>query len=88
MVDNKHKKYFVKLPANMAGEFISDFLPQSMVTLNGEEVDLSHGSIRLKAGLNNIDIRIKTFRLIIVDFLNYKRLSSLSSYKRLNLKLD
>lgn len=61
MVDNKHKKYFVKLPANMAGEFITDFLPQSVVTLNGEEVDLSHGSIRLKAGLNNIDIRIKTF---------------------------
>lgn len=60
-VNSRYQKYSVILPANMAGEFKISITPQSVVTLNGEQVDLSFGSIRLNPGLNNIDIRINSF---------------------------
>ena len=45
----------------MAGEFIISTTPFSVVTLNGEQVDLSFGYIRLEPGLNDIEIRITSF---------------------------
>ena len=54
-------EYTIELPANMAGEFSMDFLPQSVVSLNGETVNLSFGSIRLNPGINEIEIRINSF---------------------------
>jgi hypothetical protein len=54
-------EYTIELPANMAGEFNMDFSPQSVVSLNGETVNLSFGSIRLNPGLNEIEVRINSF---------------------------
>jgi arylsulfatase A-like enzyme len=55
------KEYTIELPANMAGEFSMDFSPQAVVSLNGETVNLSFGSIRLNPGLNEIEIKINSF---------------------------
>jgi len=51
----------IELPANMVGEFSMDFSPQAVVSLNGESVNLSFGSIRLSPGINHIEIRINSF---------------------------
>jgi len=45
----------------MVGEFSVDFSPQAVVSLNGEVVNLSFGSIRLNPGINHIEIRINSF---------------------------
>ncbi len=55
------QKYTVELPANMVGEFMIDFLPENEVTLNGEPVDVSFGTVRLQPGQNNIEIRTNSF---------------------------
>jgi len=60
-VNSGYQKYSVNLPANMAGEFIISTTPFSVVTLNGEQVDLSFGYIRLDPGLNDIEVRINSF---------------------------
>ncbi len=54
-------RYIIHLPANMAGEFRKDFSPQEVVTLNGEDINLAFGSIRLKPGQNVIELRINSF---------------------------
>jgi len=53
--------YYIELPANMAGEFSMDFPPQAVVSLNGESVNLSFGSIRLNPGMNHIEVKINSF---------------------------
>ena len=53
--------YIIELPANMAGEFRMDFSPQAVVTLNGEDVNLAFGTIRLRPGKNDIEIKINSF---------------------------
>jgi len=53
--------YTIELPANMSGEFSMDFSPQAVVSLNGEPVNLSFGSIRLSPGMNHIEVRINSF---------------------------
>jgi hypothetical protein len=54
-------KYIIELPANMVGEFSMNFSPQAVVSLNGEVVNLSFGSIRLNPGINTIEIKINSF---------------------------
>jgi len=54
-------KYIIEIPANMVAEFSLDFLPQSVVLLNGEDVNLSFGSIRLLPGRNVLEIKINSF---------------------------
>ncbi|QGY42582.1 Bacterial alpha-L-rhamnosidase [Maribellus comscasis] len=61
LVNQRFRKYNIELPANVVGEFILDFSPQDVVTVNGEPVNLSFGSIRLSPGKNDIEIRINTF---------------------------
>ena len=53
--------YTIDLPANMAGEFKMDFSKNTVVSLNGEAVILSFGSIRLNPGLNKIEIKTNSF---------------------------
>jgi hypothetical protein len=60
-VSNRLQRYQITLPANMVGEFALDFAGNEVVTLNGESVNLSFGSIRLNPGVNNIEIRINSF---------------------------
>lgn len=60
-VNQRLKMFTIELPANMVAEFESDFSPQDEVTLNGEKVNLSFGSIRLQPGVNNIEIRVHSF---------------------------
>ncbi len=60
-LDARFTKYTLELPANMAGEFSIDFSSQSVVSLNGEVVHLSFGSIRLNPGLNVIEIKVNSF---------------------------
>jgi len=53
--------YTIELPANMTGEFSIDFSPRAVVSLNGESVNLSFGSIRLSPGVNHIEVKINSF---------------------------
>lgn len=53
--------YTIELPANMIGEFSMDFSAQAVVSLNGESVNLSFGSIRLSPGINHIEVKINSF---------------------------
>jgi hypothetical protein len=61
IVNQRYQKYKIELPANMVGEFSLDFSPQDVVTVNGEPVNLSFGTIRLNPGKNDIEIRINSF---------------------------
>jgi hypothetical protein len=54
-------KYRIELPANMAGVFRMEFSQNAVVTLNGTDVNLSFGSIRLNPGENVIEVRINSF---------------------------
>ncbi len=60
-ISNRLSRYSIELPANMVGEFSLDFSPQAVVTLNGQAVNLSFGSIRLNPGMNEIEIKINSF---------------------------
>jgi hypothetical protein len=60
-VNNRLSKYIIEIPANMVGEFEAGFAPEDVVTLNGEAVNLSFGSIRLNPGVNEIEIRVNSF---------------------------
>ncbi|MBK8506272.1 MAG: family 78 glycoside hydrolase catalytic domain [Saprospiraceae bacterium] len=61
LINNRLTRYSIELPANMVGEFSPDFDSQAVVTVNGEVVNLSFGSIRLNPGINEIEIRINSF---------------------------
>jgi len=54
-------QYKIEIPANMVGEFNADFSDEDVVTVNGEPVNLSFGTIRLNPGVNIIEIRINSF---------------------------
>ena len=60
-VNERLQKYRIVLPANMLGEFALDFSSQNVVTLNGETVNLSFGTIRLHPGVNEIEIKTNSF---------------------------
>ena len=60
-VSDRVKRYKLTLPANMVGEFALDFAGNEVVTVNGENANLSFGSIRLNSGVNEIEIRINSF---------------------------
>ncbi|KJF42353.1 acetylglucosamine-6-sulfatase [Draconibacterium sediminis] len=60
-VNNRLSKYVIELPANMVGEFKTDFPENAEVSLNGQTVNLSFGSMRLAPGENEILIRINSF---------------------------
>jgi alpha-L-rhamnosidase len=60
-INNRLTRYKIELPANVVGEFNAGFSAEDVVTLNGEPVNLSFGSVRLSPGVNDIEIRINSF---------------------------
>ncbi len=60
-VNNRLTRYKIELPANVVGEFNGGFSAEDVVTVNGEPVNLSFGSVRLSPGVNDIEIRINSF---------------------------
>jgi alpha-L-rhamnosidase len=51
----------IELPANMAGEILMEFDKNVVVSLNGKDVNLAFGSIRLTPGINQIEIKTNSF---------------------------
>jgi hypothetical protein len=45
----------------MVGEFTLNFTEQNVVTVNGNEVNTTFGTIRLNPGLNELEIRVNSF---------------------------
>ncbi len=60
-VSNRLSEYKIELPANMYAEFVMDFPEKAVVSVNGEPVSLSFGSVRLNPGVNEIELRINSF---------------------------
>jgi alpha-L-rhamnosidase len=60
-ISNQLIRYKIELPANMIGEFITGFSAEDLVTLNGETINLSFGSIRLNPGVNVIEINVNSY---------------------------
>ena len=60
-INNRLTRYKMELPANVVGEFNAGFSAEDVVTVNGEPVNLSFGSVRLSPGVNDIEIRINSF---------------------------
>lgn len=60
-VNARLTQYAIEIPANMVGEFNAGFSAEDVVTLNGETVNLSFGTIRLNPGVNEIEVRVNTF---------------------------
>jgi hypothetical protein len=54
----EERTYTIELPANMVAEFSVPGLPADKLTLNGETVNLTTGSVRVKPGTNVIDLWI------------------------------
>jgi hypothetical protein len=60
-VNERFQKFSIVLPANVVGEFGLNFSEESTVTVNGNQVNLSFGSVRLEPGISEIEIRINSF---------------------------
>ena len=60
-VSNRLSNYTIEIPANMVAEFEMDFPKNVVVSLNGETVNLSFGSVRLGPGVNEIEMKINSF---------------------------
>jgi hypothetical protein len=60
-INNRLTNYSIELPANMVGEFSVKFSPEDVVSLNGEIVNTSFGSVRLEPGVNKIQVKINSF---------------------------
>ncbi len=60
-VNAQLQRYSIELPANMVGDFEIDNYSDGEVSLNGQRVNPSFGSIRLNPGMNKIEIRINSF---------------------------
>ncbi|MDF9796522.1 alpha-L-rhamnosidase [Catalinimonas alkaloidigena] len=55
------QRYVFELPANVSAELMLDYAPDDAITLNGEPVDTSFGSIRLSPGVNTLELRVSSF---------------------------
>jgi len=60
-INDRLSRYSIELPANMVGVFELELSPQAVVTLNGKNVNLAFGDLRLEPGVNDIQIRINSF---------------------------
>jgi arylsulfatase A-like enzyme len=60
-VNARLAQYSIEIPANMVGEFEAGFSAEDVVTVNGEKVNLSFGTIRLNPGVNEIEIKVNSF---------------------------
>ncbi|MDX1286296.1 MAG: alpha-L-rhamnosidase C-terminal domain-containing protein, partial [Draconibacterium sp.] len=60
-VSNRLSNYTIEIPANMVAEFTLDFPKTAVVSLNGQAVNTSFGSVRLNPGVNKIEVKINSF---------------------------
>ncbi len=60
-INNLLTNYSIELPANMLGEFSVNLSSEDVVTLNGETINTSFGSVRLNPGVNKIQVKINSF---------------------------
>ncbi|MBK6282969.1 MAG: family 78 glycoside hydrolase catalytic domain [Draconibacterium sp.] len=60
-VNARVTQYSIEIPANMVGEFNAGFSADDVVTVNGETVNLSFGTIRLNPGVNEIEVKVNSF---------------------------
>ena len=60
-VNARLTQYSIEIPANMVGEFDAGFSADDVVTVNGETVNLSFGTIRLNPGVNEIEVKVNSF---------------------------
>jgi hypothetical protein len=60
-VNDRFSKYSIELPANMVGEFLGNFSSDAVISVNGEIMNPTLGSIRLSPGVSELEIRINSF---------------------------
>ena len=60
-VNARLTQYSIEIPANMVSEFDAGFSADNVVTVNGETVNLSFGTIRLNPGVNEIEVKLNSF---------------------------
>lgn len=60
-MNDRMSDYNILLPANMVGEFSVKLSSEDVVTLNGETINPSFGSVRLSPGINKIRIQVNSF---------------------------
>jgi hypothetical protein len=60
-VNNRLTNYIIELPANVVGEFGVELPANAVVSVNGQTVNTSFGTIRLEPGVSEIEIRINSF---------------------------
>lgn len=60
-ISGRLSHYTIQIPANMVAEFVMDFPKTAVVSLNGNAINLSFGSVRLEPGVNEIEIKINSF---------------------------
>ena len=60
-VNDRVQRYEITLPGNTVANLVLQANPNDAVTLNGEPVNLTFGSIRLKPGKNMVELRVNSF---------------------------
>ncbi len=60
-VNDRVQRYSFTLPANVSGELILKANENDTVILDGEQVDLSFGSLRLTPGAHEVVLRVNSF---------------------------
>ena len=60
-INPRLKRYVINLPANVSAELKLENDPEDSITLNGESVDTSFGTIRLSPGKNEIELKVSSF---------------------------
>jgi len=57
-INNHLKTYSIEIPENIVGKFYLNCATDEIILLNGKEINPRLQSIRLKSGMNNIEIKI------------------------------
>lgn len=60
-VNARLQRYVFELPANVSADLVLKYQEGDSISLNGESVDTSFGSIRLSPGVNTIELRVNSF---------------------------
>jgi len=60
-VSNRLQRYTIELPGNTVAEFVLPNMSGTAISLNGQPVNPLFGSIRLKSGVNQIEVRVNSF---------------------------
>ncbi|MGB3587762.1 MAG: family 78 glycoside hydrolase catalytic domain, partial [Tunicatimonas sp.] len=61
LVSNRLQRYTIELPGNTVAEFALPDMSDTAISLNGQPINPSFGSIRLEPGVNQIEVRVNSF---------------------------